>query len=309
MSRSTPQSRRWVIVYAGDYAKDQQPHSVDGSCGPLRRVTPGGLLAAAWGRGECLTAPERIVTVTVPGKLASMLGDGGLAAPGAVLHQPSDAGYGAGLLLGLAYVRAVDPDATVVLLPAWHQVEPEALFVDHLGRAADLADALGDRTVLLGAVPDWADEKACWIEPGGPLQDGGVCGAFEVRRLHAANGSATRHYFAGSLWDTTAAAVRAEVLWHELLMARPATTARFDALAMVLHAIHATRAPEGDDAIALSHVYRDLEPWRLDQGAGALAGDPAVVLALEGLRWICPPAAVRVVPEPVPAGLFAQLTC
>jgi len=57
----------------------------------------------------------------------------------------------AGIFLPLAYVRARDPHATVVIYPSDHFVYPEERFVESVRSAVRAAEKIKDRLVLLAA--------------------------------------------------------------------------------------------------------------------------------------------------------------
>lgn len=283
MSQSTPQSRRWVIVHTSGRP---DPDVAAGHDGTHDAVSEGDPLAVAWNRAECLAPPERIITVTTLGRLAGQPSDQ-LTAPGPLLEQPLDFGEGLGVLLGLSYVRSIDPDATVLLVPAGSRATPEGLFVEHIGRAAELAERRGDRIVLLGAIPGRIDATREWIETTPSATPGAAASAaVGLRTIHRpGNGDEAEHYYDGFLWNTHVAAAPARLLWEVFLQAMPETTARFDALARVLHAIACLRAPDGHGQVALDHVYSRVEPWRLGEALPPVTAEQALVVPLEGVRW------------------------
>lgn len=290
MALSTPWDRRWVIVHLNSRRGGTFPVGRPADCEPR---DDRGLLGRAWDRATCLTDPERIITVLSPGAASP---EEVLLAPGPVLEQPADIGGGVGILLGLAYIRAMDPEAMILSLPAGPAVQEEARLVQHLGQALDLAESLQDRVVLLGAVPDSPDGDADWIEPAAAPA---TTPMLSVRAIHVASGrDGDRHYLRGHLRDTGTVVAPSRLFWEEFLQAAPVTTARFEALATVLHAIRVLRAPAGHQDIALSHAYSGVEPWSLGQGLPITAPQSAVVIPLEGVRW-CRPRAT-------PASLVAE---
>lgn len=276
MSR-TPQSRRWVIVLAGRRALEGRgAEAVAGKAGDEVQDP----VETAWDRAECLTDAERILTIASPGVATDER-----RAPGPVLAQPVDLGDTAAMLLGLAYVRAADPAATILLLPAAQRMDPEAAYVSHLGGAIELAESLDDRIVLLGAVADRVDGPDRWIEPAASF-GGGSSPAVPVRTFHPASAAgAVQHYFDGCLWDTGVVAAPADVLWQACVQSLPEPTARFDALATVLHAVRLFRAPEAHRDVALRHVYGQFDLWGLGDSMPYVAAERAVVMPLEGVRW------------------------
>jgi len=68
--------------------------------------------------------------------------------------QPANRDTAAGIYLPLTYVRAMDPDATVVIYPSDHFIHPEEAFIEAVRHAVKAVDLLEDRLVLLGMRPD-----------------------------------------------------------------------------------------------------------------------------------------------------------
>jgi mannose-1-phosphate guanylyltransferase len=82
-----------------------------------------------------------------------------------VVVQPLNRGTAHGILLPLLRIAARDPGAVVVLLPADHYVSDEAVMMESLRRAAELAAADGDSIYLLGIEPDEIDAELGYILP------------------------------------------------------------------------------------------------------------------------------------------------
>jgi mannose-1-phosphate guanylyltransferase len=80
------------------------------------------------------------------------------------------------LVLPLAYVRAQDPSAMVVIYPLDYFVCLEDRFVKTLRQAALVADLLKDRMDLLGAALDNSEVAYGWIQPTGSAE-GYIAGA------------------------------------------------------------------------------------------------------------------------------------
>ena len=162
----------WAIVLAGGegsrlraLARDQRGLPAPKQFCPLGGRRPP--LAAALERAERLVPRERIVVSVVEahrGWWADQLAD---REPGNIVSQPHPRGTAAGVLLPLLRVLARDPEASVLVLPADHAVEDEAVLAQALGRAAWVARQRPGDVVLLGVTPTSADPEFGWVVPAG----------------------------------------------------------------------------------------------------------------------------------------------
>lgn len=163
----------WTIVLAGGsgarladesrrrygYARPKQYCAFDGH---------GTLLDRAIGRARRFSAPEQIVVITTRAHRseAREVLDGH---PGVVhLEQPRGRDTTPGLLLPLLYVLSRGPDDPLLMLPADHHVESEALFAEAVGRAIDAVTEDPGRVAMLAAEPGSAPEDYGWVVPRVP---------------------------------------------------------------------------------------------------------------------------------------------
>jgi mannose-1-phosphate guanylyltransferase len=79
--------------------------------------------------------------------------------------EPHNRGTAHGVLLSLLHIRARDPDAHVVLLPADHYVADEATLATSLRRAAELARSNDRAVYLLGIEAEIPDPELGYILP------------------------------------------------------------------------------------------------------------------------------------------------
>ena len=124
-------------------------------------------------RADLLTAPARRFMICAREYQHEALLQLNGRPPGTLILQPAKRGTLAGIFLPLMYVRASDPEATVVIYPSDHFIYPEDRFLDVLQRAIGTAEWLADRVVLLGATPSSSEPEYGWIRPG-PSLDGTV---------------------------------------------------------------------------------------------------------------------------------------
>ncbi len=154
--RTVPQL--WSIVLAGGEGKRLAPVIKQwlGEEKPKQYCTFTGtrsMLQHTVDRADCLTKPEQRVTVVGAhheAEAVRQLESRG----GKLVLQPANRDTAAGIFLPLTYVRAMDPNATVVIYPSDHFIYPEGAFVDAVRHAALAGDLLDDRLMLLGIRPD-----------------------------------------------------------------------------------------------------------------------------------------------------------
>jgi len=119
---------------------------------------------------------------------------------GNIIVQPANRGTGIGILYATMYVLARDPHAHLVLFPADHFVEEEALLENALRAALDSVQRNPRSPVLLGLEPDEADADLGYIVPGEPDSQGG----YRVRRFveKPPRNVAAQLAGQGALWNT-----------------------------------------------------------------------------------------------------------
>src|SRR5206468_11036583 len=80
--------------------------------------------------------------------------------------EPRTRDTAAAVFLGLAYVRAQDPQGTVFLYPSDHFVHPEERFTAVVSSAIVSGERLRRWLFLLGASPDKVESEYGRIQPG-----------------------------------------------------------------------------------------------------------------------------------------------
>jgi mannose-1-phosphate guanylyltransferase len=116
-----------------------------------------------------------------------------------VFVQPENRGTAHGVLLALLRLEARDPSANVLMMPADHYIQHEALFARSLRQIAELAARMDDEIYLLGADPDRADTDLGYIVPADrkrhrPTRILGFVEKPDTIRIHAL-------LKAGALWN------------------------------------------------------------------------------------------------------------
>lgn len=155
-----------------------------------------------------------------------------------VFVQPQDRGTAHGVLLALLQLRARDPHATVLMLPADHYVKNEAVLARSLRNLAEFASHTEEAIYLLGAEPGGPDTELGYIVPAHRYDDGPAPVLSFVEKPDAVQ--ARRLLAAGALWNMFIIAGSA------------------DALLQLYAPAHASSVELMRDTAALASVYREL---------------------------------------------------
>jgi mannose-1-phosphate guanylyltransferase len=215
---------------------------------------------------------ERTVTIIGRGH-RRFLGDKTLH--GRVLEQYANRGTLPGVLLGLAHVIAADPEATVLILPSDHFMEPLAGVRRVLREALETADRAADKLVMLAAVPDGPEPDYGWIEPGVALSGR----AFSVRVFHEKPTAeqAAEFFEEGLLWSTMIVAAKARTLWDMARIFSPNIMGRFDLLRVA--------AGMGRAEAMMPFVYGALKAADFSRDLLERVPHRSLVLPMTDLRW------------------------
>jgi mannose-1-phosphate guanylyltransferase len=196
--------------------------------------------------------------------------------------QPSNAGTGPGILLGLSVVKAQAPEAMVVILPSDHHIDAPARFIGSVRTAATCAAAVPDALVLIGAKPDRPASDLGWIVPAEVSAVGDVLGiAGFVEKPTPAR--AERLFREGALWNTLVMVGRVGAFWRQAERHLARQTRLFNQYGEAL----ASRSPETSVDHAdrlLARLYRrmpsaDFSRTVLEHGSGLS------LVRLEGAGW------------------------
>jgi mannose-1-phosphate guanylyltransferase len=144
-----------------------------------------------------------------------------------IVPQPQDRGTAAGLLLGLAHVRARDPQADVAIFPADHHVQFPLAWANALRQTRFAAHIASSGIALMGAPADRPATDLGWIVPGARLS---ATFASEVREFveKPPFEQARRLLSAGGLWNTMVVVGRVSALWRLARGHIPAVTQHFE---------------------------------------------------------------------------------
>jgi len=263
-----PTGSRWAIVLAGGDGTRLRPLTTDdaGTVVPKQFCSLSGgpsLLEAALARAERPVPRDRVLRVVAADHERFWREQLAHLPPQNVFRLACNRGTALGLFLPLLFVLNRDPEASVVVLPADHHVEDEAILAASLRAALDDAVAGESGVVLLGMSPQDATADYGWIIPAGPYGATRAVSAF-VEKPGAVRAGVLRAQ--GALWNTFLFAGRARVL-RDLIERHAGAPARELASAVAL----------GGDAV--DRVYEVLEPVDLSHDVFAKA--PAALRVLE----------------------------
>lgn len=225
------------------------------------------MLEATLARVEGVVDRERIVVVVGPTHAGLARAHLRRFEGVTLLVQPASVGTAVAILYGLAWIRAHEPMANVVMFPSDHHVVDDQGFIEAARRAMFAADRLG-RLVLIGTQPDRADPDYGWVVPGEPLE----LGTSRVDRFVEKPDpeAAERLLRSGALWNTFLFAARAATLERLARTHLPEQAARIDAWAF------------GDGSIA--EAFGGLTPADFSRDVLQRASDLAV-LAMPDVGW------------------------
>ncbi|MEW5913754.1 MAG: mannose-1-phosphate guanylyltransferase [Thermodesulfobacteriota bacterium] len=219
----------------------------------------GSLLQQVVARLAPLTPPQRVLVVTGQAHAADVAAQLPQVPAGQVLAEPLARNTAAAVGLAAVWVARRDPEAVCLVLPADQLITQEALFIDTLRRAIELARS-EEVLVTLGLSPRFPAIGFGYIECGRVLDENPpqVCA---VQAFHEKPDLATAQAYLASgrhLWNSGMFVWRARVLLEEIERHLPELAAGLSELAPALE------GPE--QAAALARIYPRLPSISVDHG-------------------------------------------
>ena len=230
-------------------------------------------------RAARLCQRERIVTVIAREHQREAWSQHDGRSGSMVLLQPKNCDTAAGIYLPLTYVRARDPQATVVFYPSDHFVYPEHRFLDSVKRAIWTAELLPDRLVLLGVSPDRLELGYGWIMPGEKLDGSAKCqicavGSFLEEPTAAQADTALA---SGALWNTSVLVAKGETLWELGWQCFPDMMQLFEGLSQAIG------TPQEEQA--LDAIDREMLPYNFSSDLLQRVPEHVAVIEMTGVLW------------------------
>ncbi len=267
----------WAVVLAGGEGERLRPF-IEQRHG---RAIPKQYCAFNGGKTMLEHTMERVRGVVPECQIVSVIGRGHrrfldrTRLPGETVEQVANRGTLPGILLGLAHVMAFDPEASVVILPSDHFMEPLGGVRDLLKESLETARRHSDKLILLAAVPDEPEPDYGWIERGSALSER----TFSVDFFREKPDSARAETFFkdGLLWNTMIVAVKARTLWEIARVFLPHIVARFDLLRVAVSL--------GRGEAMLSFVYEALDAADFSRDFLERIPHKSLVLPMTGIRW------------------------
>ena len=230
-------------------------------------------------RSDRIVAAEQRVTVVAQEHRHEAQTQFSSRSLGNLILQPANRDTAVGIFLGLTYIRAHDPEATVVIFPSDHFVYPEDRFIKITYSLARAAQQLEHLILLLGVSPDAPEPEYGWIQPAAHLAwiDGyriqGTTGFLEkptATRCRAAMCS-------GALWNTMIVAAKIEMLWRLGQRCLPEMMRLFEIYAQSMGSVQ-------EDA-ALARIYELMPSCNFSSDLLEKSPQHLGVMELQGVLW------------------------
>lgn len=237
MSSMTHTRHIWSIILAGGEGERTRPFIQQwlGHALPKQYcafVGTRSMLKHTWDRADRISPRNQKVTVISRHHREKAWSHFDPPPAGQILLQPRNCDTAAGVFLPLTYVRALNPQATVVLFPSDHFVYPEDRFLDIVRRAIRATEVLRDRLILLGVRSSGLELEYGWIQANGVI---GWSGGVEVRQVRAFLEkpdleTGLTAIASGALWNTLVLAVKVDTMWELGWQCFPEVMERFEEL-------------------------------------------------------------------------------
>ena len=198
---------------------------------------------------------------------------------GRVIWQPRNRGTAAGVFLPLSYVRAHDPEATVVILPSDHFVYPASRFLESVRQAISHIENMKSRVMLLTVKPDRFEQDFGWVIPGSVMNSHNGNLVYQVQNfIEKPSSEETREVMKrGGMWNTMIVVAKAKTLWEAGLHCVPELMGRLNTIGEMVGT-----SQEGK---VLSTLYRDIPVKDFSRDVLACFTQNLAMLNLEGVLW------------------------
>jgi mannose-1-phosphate guanylyltransferase len=284
MESAARETRLWSVVLAGGDGQRMSPLVQRWLGCPKAKqyctfVGTRSMFQHTLDRADMLTPPEQRVTVAAGTHRKEVFAQLKFRRPGTLVFQPANRDTAAGVFLALAYVRARDPRAFVVIFPSDHFIFPDHTFIETVRSAVLALDTWRNRVILLGSVPDHPETDYGWILSGAELgwSNGRPVRAVRsfVEKPHAV--SARQMMAEGGLWNTLVLVARLETLWSLGAQCFPRVVSLFERLQTAIAA--------NQDSGLLEEVYRAMPRYNFSSDLLARVAGQIAVMELRDVVW------------------------
>jgi mannose-1-phosphate guanylyltransferase len=276
--------RLWSIILAGGDSKRLRPliQRWLGRSIPKQYCAFTGtrsLLQHTVDRAQRLTTPAHTITVCAEEFQREALLQLNHGQASTVVLQPVNRGTVAEIFLPLAYVRAHDRDATVVVYPSDHFVYPESNFLAAVERATLVVKCLENHLILLGVPPTRLELEYGVIVPVHPLAFLNEHNVLAVQSFFEKPGlpKTQEAWKQGCLWNTLICVAKVETFWELGWLCLPKLMPLFEQMA---EAIGSSKQKSVVDA-----VYQDLPVMDFASDVLEKVPEQLAVMVLNDLLW------------------------
>ncbi len=237
-------------------------------------------------RAAELVGAEHLITVIGKGHRCFLENQ---RVPGRVIEQPESRDTGAAVFLAATYIRAQDPDATLLVFPSDHFIHPKHSFLEQMNQVMLQAVRLSDRLILVGAEPDGPETEYGWVEPGDALDQ---CGRNherairEVRSFHEkpTGEDAQKWFEQGCLWNTMIVATQLRTLWSIGRRFLPNAIGEFEKFLQRLRKVRRD-GDRGQQYAALRTLYKRIPSFNFSYAILTHIAAQSAVQRLDGVLW------------------------
>ncbi len=238
----------------------------------------GPLLSATFARTRLVAPPERtfVITASAHRSLAAELLPEVPAAQ--LIGEPAARDTAAAVGLAATLVAARQPEATLLVCPADHRIEPAARFAVAAEAAATQIAEDPRRLVIFGIPPTEAATGYGYIERGAPLGARAGLPCFEVARFHEKPEKARAEAYLASgaySWNAGIFAFRADAMQAELRRQLPELALGLDAIAATIG------TPRFEETLV--RLFPTLPKLAIDRGV--MEGAERRALVLPDYEW------------------------
>ncbi|RMH04448.1 MAG: hypothetical protein D6704_11050 [Nitrospirae bacterium] len=161
-----PHNTLWSLILAGGEGTRMHPLITSWIGIPLPKqyctfLGTRSLLQHTWDRADQVSAPPHKITVVAAHHYAFLGPESPLR--GQILFQPKNCGTGPGVYSALAYLKAWNPQATVIICPCDHAIFPENRFCQQILHAVEAAEQWPHRLILFGHAASPTYHQADWV--------------------------------------------------------------------------------------------------------------------------------------------------